>query len=313
MANERLAESLGKVIIATAWVDGKVSQTEINCLKDLLFKIPDLTAREWARFQIYIESPVGPEERERLLNELQHAIGSAADKATALSILEDVCQADGLFTDGERVVFDEIKANIDAAQTGVFGAVSKLLGGALRRRSDALATAPNREHFFDDFIRNKIYFKISLRLQTDQANIQIAESDLRKLCAAAGLMARIAHADEEIADEEFNAISDSLQTGWGLSEQEAALVAEIAISEVGAGMELHRLTREFFEATDDAERERFLETLFQVAEAHGGKSHVETEEVRKIARMLHMAHRDFISAKLAIFYTTDQQEADSPY
>ena len=63
-------------------------------------------------------------------------------------------------------------------------------------------------------------------------------------------------------------------------------------------MDLHRLTREFFEATDDAERGRFLETLFQVAEAHGGKSHVEIEEVRKIARMLHLSHRDFISAKL---------------
>jgi len=298
MANERLAESLGKVIIATAWVDAEVSESEINCLKDLLFQIPELTALEWARFRIYIESPVGPEERQRLLNELQLAIGSAADKAMALSILEDVCQADGLFTDDERVVFDEIKANINAAQTGVVGAVSKLLGGALRRRSDALATAPNREHFFDDFIRNKIYFKISLRLQTDQANIQIAEPLLRKLCAAAGLMARIAHADDEIADEEFNAISDSLQTGWGLSEQEAALVAEIAISEVGAGMELHRLTREFFEATDDTERMQFLETLFQVAEAHGGTSHVEIEEVRKIAKMLHLSHRDFISAKL---------------
>ena len=63
-------------------------------------------------------------------------------------------------------------------------------------------------------------------------------------------------------------------------------------------MDLHRLAREFFEGTTNEEREKFLEALFDVAEAHDGKSHGEIEEVRRIAKMLHLSHGDFIRAKL---------------
>jgi uncharacterized tellurite resistance protein B-like protein len=298
MPNEQLVMTLGKVLIATAWVDGEVSWTEINCLKDLLFKMTALTGRDWARLQIYVETPVSPQERARLLSDLKQAIASPDDRATALSVLEDVCQADGLLTQDERVVFDEIKQTIAEAQTGLFGSMSKLLRGALVRRSDALANAPNREQHFEAFIRRKIYYKLSRRLEVDETDIKISDSDLRKLCAAGGLMARIAHADDEIADEEFKVICEALQNGWGVSRQQAALAAEIAISEVGTGLDLHRITRAFFDSTDHEERSRFLEVLFAVAEAHDGKSHDEIEEVRKIARMLRVSHGDFIRAKL---------------
>jgi uncharacterized tellurite resistance protein B-like protein len=298
MASERLVVTLGKVLIATAWADNEVAQSEINCLKDLLFKIPKLNGRQWSRFQIYLETPVGPEERTRLLKDLRDAISSPADKGFCLNVLHDVCEADGVFSDQERAVLDEISRSIANAPTGLFGAMSKLLDGALARRSEALANAPNREEYFEDFVRNKIYYRLCRRLELDEGAVEIDEGDLRKLCAAAGLMAQIAHSDDHIADEEVAAIRKALSKGWDLSDQQATLVAEIAVTEIGAGMDLHRLTREFFEATDPEERSRFIEALFDVAGSHEGTSHEEIEAVRSIAKMLLVSHKDFIRAKL---------------
>ncbi len=297
MSNERMVMTLGKVLIAMAWADGNVSTAEINCLKDLLFNMPTLTGRQWERLQIYIEAPVEPEERSRLLVELQQAISSNADKSTALSVLETVYQADSQFTEDEQLVFAEIKESISLARTGLSGAMSKLLRGAIQRRTEVVSNAPNREEFFEDFLRNKIYYKLARRLDVDQAQLEIPDSELRKLCAASGLMAQIAYADDEIAEEEFDVICQSLQRMWGLSAHCATLVAEIAISEVGAGMDLHRLAREFFEATNQEERRRFIEVLFAVADAHDGTSHEEIEEVRRISKSLLVSHREFIQAK----------------
>ena len=104
MAKPNLILTLAKVIIAAAWADGSVSHDEINCLKDLLFRIPDLNARDWATLEIYIDSPIEPEERERLLEDLQIALRSQSDKKLALSALDELISADGEITEEERVV-----------------------------------------------------------------------------------------------------------------------------------------------------------------------------------------------------------------
>ena len=48
MVDSNLILTLSKVIISTAWADGEVSHEEINSLKDLLFRLPNITGREWA-------------------------------------------------------------------------------------------------------------------------------------------------------------------------------------------------------------------------------------------------------------------------
>jgi len=44
--------TLAKVIIAAAWADDEVSHEEINSLKDLLFRLPHLEARDWSSLEI---------------------------------------------------------------------------------------------------------------------------------------------------------------------------------------------------------------------------------------------------------------------
>ncbi|MEJ2570124.1 MAG: hypothetical protein P8Y98_06250 [Anaerolineales bacterium] len=110
MPKSDLILSLAKVLVAAAWADEEVSHDEINALKDLLFHLPGLSARDWAELDIYIDSPIDPSERNRLLHDLRAAIRTRKDKELASETLERLIQADGTVTPEERAVANEIQS-----------------------------------------------------------------------------------------------------------------------------------------------------------------------------------------------------------
>ena len=298
--------ALGKVIIAAAWADGEITLEETNSLKDLLFWVPhasykhgtQITGHDWAELEIYLQAPVGEEERARLVAELQDALRTSQDRELALSALDELIRADGVVSSEELVVMEEIKSAIETGDLGIFTPLARLIRGPLQRRSQAVANAPNREEHLDDFIKNRVYYSLRERLNLSENELDIPDADLRKLSLAGGLMARVAHVDREITEGEFARMVKALQAGWNITREAAALVVEIAVSEVSADLDYFRLTREFFSSTTEDERARFLDVLFSVAAADGQITHVENEEIRRIALSSNLTHQQFIDAKL---------------
>ena len=290
--------------MAAAWADHEVSNDEINSLKDLLFRLPELTGREWASLEMYIESPVGAAERARLVEQLTSQLQTSEDKQLAISALEELVSADGVVTDEERAVVEAIEAEINSVGTGLFGQLGRLVTPSVSRREEALQNAPNREDHFEDYIKNKVYYGLQLRLANSEGDsppeLSIPESDLRLLSLAGGLMARVAGVDLKVTDEEFDAMAKALRQVWSLDTEAAAFVTEVAVSEIGPDMDYFRLTREFFESTEETQRTKFLEILFRVADADGGVSNKETEEIRSISNALRLTHKQFIDSKLTI-------------
>ena len=163
--------------------------------------------------------------------------------------------------------------------------------------------APNREDHFEDYIKNKVYYGVQLRMEGDNGapiSLDIPDSELRLLSLAGGIMSRVAHVDLEVTDEEIAAMSTALKDGWGLSGDQAAFVVEVAVSEIGPDMDYYRLTREFFESTSEDQRSGFLKVLFAVGDADGRVSNEEIEEIRTIANALRLPHKQFIDAKLTV-------------
>ena len=300
MAKAHMLMTLGKVIIAAAWADGEVAHDEINSLKDLLFRLPELTGLQWAELDMYIESPVGEDERARLLAELQDAISSQADKKLALYALHEMIYADGVVTDDEKRVAGEIEAAIEAADVGVFNKMSGFLRGPLKRRSEALADTPNREEYFEDFVKNKVFYSVRRRLEGEGSGLDIPEGDLRKLSLAGGIMARVAHVDKVVTDEEFAAMVKALEKGWGVDHAAATFVTEVAVSDLGSNLDYYRMSREFFENTSEDERLAFVNVLFDVAAADDFATHDEIEEIRSISQGFKLTHKQFIDAKVKI-------------
>ena len=288
------------MIIAAAWADHHVAPEEINSLKDLLFRLPELTGREWAMLEMYIEAPVGEAERQRLVEQLLEQLRTSSDKALAMRALDELANADGMVTEQERTVVEAIRSEIEQVGVGIFGQIGKMVSGSIAHRQQALQEAPNREEHFEDFIKNKVYFGVRRRLELGEGELSIQDADLRLLCLAGGLMARVAHVDLEVTEDETSAIVAALQKGWQLDRDAAAFVAEVAVSEVGPNLDYYRLTREFFESTEEQERVEFLEVLFGVANADGRVSNEETEEIRAIANGLLLTHKQFIEAKLTV-------------
>ena len=297
-SKSNLILTLAKVIIAAAWANGEVTHDEVNNLKDLLFHLQDLTARDWAELDIYLDSPIDTSERNRLLTELQAAINSPQDKALALTALKEMIEADGEVTEEERVMAQEIEAVIGAVDVSIFSQMGRLMMGPLRRRQEKVTEPHNREIYMEDFVKNRIYFQVRRRLDLGEAELDLPQEDLRKLSLAGGLMARVAHVDREVTESEFSAMVEALRKDWSLSHEQAAFVTEIALSEFGVELDPYRLNREFFTATSEQERVRFMDALFAVAKADGEISHYETEEIRLIAYGLKLTHKQFIQSKL---------------
>jgi len=300
MADSSLILTLGKVLVAAAWADHRVTLDEINSLKDLLFRLPELTGREWAALEMYIDSPVGEPERDRLVQQLKQQLRSDSDKRLALRALDELVRAEGDAKPEELEVVQAIQREIEGVDTGLFGQLGRLVTGSLVRRQASLESAPNREERFEDFIKNKVYYGLERRMAKQDNKIDLPERDLRLLCLAGGLMARVAHVDLKVTDEELQAMVSALRSAWDVTSDQAQFVAEVAVSEVGPDMDYYRLTRQFFEATDETQRGEFLEVLFAVADADGTVSHDEIEEIRAISNSLRLTHKRFIEAKLTI-------------
>ena len=62
----------------------------------------------------------------------------------------------------------------------------------------------------------------------------------------------------------------AIQNNCNLSDLEGALVAEAAVSTITKGLDYYRMSRQFFENTNEDERVYFLDALFAVADGDGG-------------------------------------------
>ena len=262
MARPRLIMALAKVIIAAAWADGQMTNEEINSLKDLLFRMPEMSARDWAALDIYIDSPVSEAGRMRLVEELKTALSSPADKTLAISKLDEVVSADGVVSEEEFAAIDEIGSAIGEVDVSIFGTLGRLLRGPVQRRSEAVTEAHNRELYLEDFIKNRIFYNVRRRLALGESGLDLPETEVRKLSLAGGLMARVAYVDRDVGNSEFDAVVTALQENWDISQEAATLVAEVAIDEISKDLDYYRLTRQFFERTTEIERVGFLDVLF---------------------------------------------------
>ncbi|MFN2118307.1 MAG: TerB family tellurite resistance protein [Candidatus Promineifilaceae bacterium] len=303
MADDRTCMlTLAKVLIASAWADGEITIEEQNCLKDIIFHLSapnvQLSAQEWEMLEMYIEAPVGADERARLVADLQDAIQSPAEREYVLNALQQMALADGVSGTDEQQVINEISEAVRQTDVGILDGLNRLLGRSLSRRSAAVAQAPNRDAYFDDYLKNKVYYETNRILQEEGRSLDLSDAELRKLGLAGGLMARIAKVDEVVSESEFETMVQIIADIWEVDKDTAVFIANVAVSSLGLTYDYYRMTREFATSTTLEERRRFLVALFLIAGVDDGVSFDETEEIRLVQQGLNVTHEEFINAKL---------------
>ncbi|MFC2140498.1 TerB family tellurite resistance protein [Candidatus Auribacterota bacterium] len=300
MAQKNFIMDLARLVIASAWADGELSPEEINVLKRLLFNLENVTGEEWEKLEMYIDAPVTKEETEEILNRVISQLKSEEDKSFVLDTLEQLFEADGVVTAEEKAFLKMVHDSLANVSTGFFSNVSNAFQSILKNRVEKKNETSLREKNFGDYVKNTIFYQLKRLEQERGKQINLDEAALRKLSFAAGLLAQIAGVDLKMSKEERIAISETIATAWGIPDEQASLVAEVACDQISKGLDHVLLAQGFFDCTSLKERTDFITALFKIANSSEKTSNEEIEEIRQIAKRLKVDHSDFINAKLTI-------------
>ncbi len=300
MAEKSFILELGKLFIAAAWADGTLSTEEVNGLKELLFQLPDISGEEWMELELYMASPVGEAERQRLLERVLGRMRSAGDKGLALETIEKL-MSQGASEGGQQTeVVKQLRDDLEQGSGGFLDHFRRPFRRMLNLRGQMYSEEHDRESRLEDFIKNTIYFQVTMELRDRGITFDLPDAEIRKLCLAAGLMARVAGVDHVVSAEETQVMGEVLQRHWTLTKEQAQLVAKISHHRIFRGLDSVRLVKRFKDLTTRTERKEFLHCLFEVANAADQTSFEEIEEIRSITKGMDLSHQDFLDAKLAI-------------
>lgn len=291
---------LARLAVAAAWADGELANEEINALKDLLFGVEHLTEDDWKVLEMYMDHPVSEEESQELLGRVVEGIHSQQHRALVIQTLRAVFEADGEVTAEEAALLQEVEGAVTGAGAGVFALFSKAIKSAMGQRQARAKSTSLRETKLSDYVENTIFYRFQRKQEEGGVAVDLSDGEMRKLCLAAGLMARVAHVDDEISEKELAGVAAVIAEGWKVIPEVAKLVAELTCEEATRTLDFPRIAYNYFSCTSHEERQGFLATLFRIANACEGTSHDEIEEIRQIAKVLKLSHDDFIAAKLTI-------------
>ena len=112
------------------------------------------------------------------------------------------------------------------------------------------------------------------------------------------LLFEIVRADGKVAEAERTVMRTALQSTFGMSSAECDELMKTAEEQSRTATSLYEFTSVIDAEFTNEQKKRIVELLWLVAFADGAKDFTEEHLVRKIAGLLHVAHPDFIDAKI---------------
>lgn len=133
----------------------------------------------------------------------------------------------------------------------------------------------------------------TVRCEPEQGQRKIA--DLR--LAAAVLMVEVGLADSAIDGAERVVMEHTLRESFKLSPEEAGAIIRLAEQEADHAVSLQEFTSLLNKSLNTGEKRQLVEILWRVAFADKVVDKYEEYNIRKIADLLYVTHRDYIRAK----------------
>jgi len=284
MATHATALALLKVLIAAAWADSRLSQAEMNYLKDLAQKF-HLNDEDWLELEPHLEDPPSESETKAFFQDLLARIATASERNEVIRHIEQILNADAQITADEHDFLEQYTFILKEASTVEL--LVRRIKGLFQKHPAAAAVD------LDEFLRNRIFFKLRRRIGTDQIT-----PEMYRLCLLGGLMGIVAQADGEIDFRELEEIRRQIQLRSRFDPEALDILIAIIEEESVRGLDRARLISEYTAETGFDERVQLLDLLFAVAAADGALTHPELEELRGISAAMNLSHRQYIDSKL---------------
>jgi uncharacterized tellurite resistance protein B-like protein len=125
-----------------------------------------------------------------------------------------------------------------------------------------------------------------------------AERDHDLRLATAALLFEVVRADGQVDDDEVVVMRAAIRGTFDLPSDEIDEVVRLAQDASTRAISLYEFTQVVDTAFSADEKKRIVELLWLVAFADARKDPLEEHMIRKVAGLLHVAHPDFIDAKL---------------
>jgi uncharacterized tellurite resistance protein B-like protein len=132
-----------------------------------------------------------------------------------------------------------------------------------------------------------------------------AAAEARARLAAAALLVEVVHSDEHFTPEERAAVLASVQRKFGIEEQAAQELVDLAETESREAHDTFQFTSKINAGFSDDEKRGLIEELWRVAFSDSNLHRHEEHLIRRIADLLHVSHRDFIRSKLRVLESRD--------
>jgi uncharacterized tellurite resistance protein B-like protein len=115
--------------------------------------------------------------------------------------------------------------------------------------------------------------------------------------ATAALLLEMMRMDNELKDEERQAIAKTLQVQFGLTKEQIETLMAIAEQEVREANDYYQFTSLINKHCDHAKKVQIIENLWHVAMIDGHLNAHEQHLMRKLSDLLYIRHADYVAAK----------------
>lgn len=291
MIDSPIAKTLGKLVIATALSEGDIEAEKVECLKDLLFQLPEIGEQGWQELNSLLNHPISDKARREYLHELKVLLSNEDERAFALYALNRVINIDGAVTEGDSARVALIKTAIWSVTHKTIDKIYRLLQAPIEKRAQVDNNALSEVCVIETLLKDRV-----MDMQSSRFAQTMSDTEMKKLCLAGILMARVVASEGVIDYKEVAQTVRYLQEKWLLSKEEAHFVIMVSLSDQVSDLDLIRVCRHFYELTHESERVQFLDVLFQVGMEDGQLTADEIDEVINIAANLKLEQDHFQAA-----------------
>lgn len=141
------------------------------------------------------------------------------------------------------------------------------------------------------------FFDNNLSISKDQTDNGPSKHEQKLQLATAALLLEVARADFDIAEDEKQAIVNSLKNTFKLATAELNELLHLAEQQVNEAVSLHQFTRLIHESYPPADKKEIIRMLWSIAYADSVLDKYEEAMIRKISDLLYVTHQEFMHAK----------------
>lgn len=120
-----------------------------------------------------------------------------------------------------------------------------------------------------------------------------------KQIASAALLMEVAAADNVLQAREMDAFSQAMQTSFGLTDEEIALLQKNAENKQENATSLFQFTQIVNNSFSREEKFNLVKSMWQIALADDELDKYEEHIIRRVAELIYLSHTDFLVARNA--------------